>query len=62
MLARQQHFGAPSVCLAGEVCDAHLGQISPQAAIDCNDVNGTMIGASSEDRRDTHASLLGLIT
>ena len=62
MLARQQHFGAPNVCLESEVCDAHLGQISPQAAIDCNDVNGAMMRASSEDTGDTHANLLGLIT
>ena len=62
MLARQQQFGAPSVCLESEVCDAHLGQISPQAAIDCNDVNGALMGASSENTRDTHENLLGLIT
>ena len=62
MLARQQHFGAPRVCLESEVCDAHLGQIPPQTAIDCNDVNGAMMSASSEDTRDIHENLLGLIT
>jgi hypothetical protein len=62
MLARQQHFRAPSVCLESEVCDAHLGRISPQAAIGGNDVNGAVMGASFEDTRDTHDNLLGLIT
>ncbi len=62
MLARQPHFEAPCVCLESEFCDAHLEQIPPQAAIDCNDVSSAMMGASSEDTRDTHEDLLGLIT
>jgi len=62
MLAQQQHFGAPWVCLESGVCDAHLKQILPQATIDCDDVNGAMMGANSEDTGDTHANLLGLIT
>ncbi len=62
MLARQPLFEAPCVCLESEVCDAHLEQIPPQAAIDCNDVSSAMMGASSKDTRDTHEALLGLIT
>ena len=57
MLARQQPFRAPSVCLESEVCDAHLGWNSPQAATGGNDVNGAVMGASFEDTRDTHDNL-----
>ena len=62
MLTRQQHFGALRVCLESEVCDAYLGQIPFQTAIDCDDVNGAMMSASSENTRDIYANLLGLIT
>ena len=65
-MCRASHAGATatlrSVCLESEVCDAHLEQIPPQAAIDCNDLSSAMMGASSEDTRDTHEDLLRLIT